>query len=236
MEASQPVIQEYRAPVNPQREYALTFAVGALVFGFTWFYQYHWQKRSFEEYIAVSVGTLLLAPLLAILIGMRSSPETFGLAAGNARLSVRYGLGIVLVMLPFLFFSSRTQAAMDYYPFFRRWPSAYGFSWAYVAYFELLYGMYLLAWEWFFRGFLLFGLARGMGSWALFAQALPFGLLHWGKPMPEFAGSFVAGLVLGFVALRTGSFLTGFVAHWAIAVVYDLFVIAALAAHGSALF
>jgi membrane protease YdiL (CAAX protease family) len=212
----------------------MTFVVGALVIGAVWFYQYKWPKSSYEEYIAVSVGLQFFLPLLAVLIGMRSSPETFGLAAGNPRLSLRYGVGMLLLILPVLAISSRTQGAMDYYPLFRQ--HRLHLTWGYVLYFELLYGLYLLTWEWFFRGFLLFGLARGMGSWALFAQAIPFGLLHWGKPMPEFISAFFGGLILGFVAMRTGSFLTGFLVHWAIAVLYDLLVLLALAAHGTHLF
>jgi membrane protease YdiL (CAAX protease family) len=235
-EGQEGVIKTVRGPSSPGREYAITFVVGALVVAFLWFYQYHWHKRSYEEYIAVTTGALLFAPLLSVLLGMRSSPETFGMAAGDARLSVRYGLGMLAVMLVPLLITSRTLGAMGYYPLFRHYPPPGGYSWGFVVYFELLYGMYLLAWEWFFRGFLLFGLARGMGSWALIAQTIPFWLLHWGKPVPEFFGALVAGLALGFVALRTGSFLTGFLTHWTVAVLFDLLVMAALASKGIHLF
>jgi uncharacterized protein len=230
------VIETVKAPASPGREFAWTWIVGAGVIAFLVYYQYVWDSRSFEEYIAVTTGVLLFLPLLAILLAMRSSPETFGMTAGDSRLARRYGVGLLVLMIPVLFISSRTQGAMDYYPLFRRYPQAYEPSWAYLLYFEALYGAYLFAWEWFFRGFLLFGLARGMGSWSLFAQAIPFGLLHYGKPWPEFLGSFVAAVVLGFVALRTGSFLTGFVVHWAVAILYDLFVILALASAGTRLF
>ena len=237
MEDQQPnVIQTVHAPSSPAREYAVTFVVGALVVGFIWFYQYHWSSRTFEEYIAVTTGALLFFPLLSVLTLMRSSPETFGLAAGEVRRSWRYGLGMMAVMFLPLLFVSRTPGAMEYYPLFKRYPPMYPLSWSYVLYFEALYGMYLLAWEWFFRGYLLFGLARGMGSWALFAQAVPFGLLHWGKPWPEFLGSFIAGIVLGFVAMRTGSFLTGFIVHWLVAILFDLLVMLALAMNGRPVF
>ncbi|MBW3623304.1 MAG: CPBP family intramembrane metalloprotease [Armatimonadetes bacterium] len=232
------VIKTVHGPSSPTREYLITFMVGAFVFAFTWMNQYVWRNPTYENYIVVSIGLLFFIPLLSILLLMRSSPETFGLAAGNARLSWRYGIGMVMIMLPFLFIISRTSSAMDYYPLFRpkRYTPMFPLSWGYVIYFELLYGMYLLAWEWFFRGFLLFGLARGMGSWALIAQAIPFWLLHWGKPWPEFMGALVAGLALGFVALRTGSFLTGFLVHWVIAILFDLLVMLALSSQGVRLF
>ena len=230
------MVTEIKAPSAPGREYAVTFLVGTFVIGFLWFYQYHWNSRSYEEYIAVTTGVLLFVPLLSILLVMRSSPETFGMTAGDSRLGWRYGLGMLFIMIPFLWFSSRTPSAMQYYPLYKQYGGAYALSWSYILYFELLYGMYLLAWEWFFRGYLFFGLARGMGSWALIAQAVPFGMLHYGKPLPEFLGSFLAGLVLGFVAMRTGSFLPGFLVHWAIAVLYNLMVLGALASHGTRLF
>ena len=225
-------IQTVKVPGSPNREFGVTLVVGTLIVAFLWFYQYRWSSRSYEEYIVVTTGALLFVPLLSILIGMRSTLDTFGLTPGDPKLSLRYGLGMLLLMLPFVWLSSRTSGAMNYYPLFKRFPLAYPLSWSYVLYFELLYGMYLFAWEWFFRGFLFFGLARGVGSWALFAQAVPFWMLHAGKPLPEFYGSLVAGLVLGFVARRTGSFLTGFVVHWTIAVLYDLLVMAALASAG----
>jgi membrane protease YdiL (CAAX protease family) len=92
----------------------------------------------------------------------------------------------------------------------------------YLLYYELSYGFYFFCWEWFFRGFLLFGLARGVGRWAILLQAVPFGFLHWGKPWPEIAGSFVAGLILGELALRARSFLPCFALHWLIALGMDL--------------
>jgi membrane protease YdiL (CAAX protease family) len=230
------VIKEVKIPSSPQREYIVTFVAGALVIAFLWFYQYHWHKSSYEEYIAVTIGVLLFLPLLSILLPMRSTPETFGMTPGDFRLNRRYAAGLLLVMIPFLWISAHTSGAMEYYPLFRQYASSYPLSWTYVLYFEALYGVYLFAWEWFFRGFLLFGLARKMGSWSLFAQAIPFGMLHYGKPMPEFIGSFVAGLVLGFVAMRTGSFIAGFLTHWTIAVLYDLMVLLVLAQQGIRLF
>ena len=42
-------------------------------------------------------------------------------------------------------------------------------------------GFYMFCWEFFFRGFLLFGLQKSrLGAWgAVIVQALLFALLHW---------------------------------------------------------
>ena len=85
--------------------------------------------------------------------------------------------------------------------------------------------MYLFCWEFFFRGYLLFGLARSFGIAAIALQSVPFGIMHWGKP--EFLLSFVGGLILGCLAYRAKSFLPAFIVHWVAAVGLDLFVVAA---------
>jgi membrane protease YdiL (CAAX protease family) len=91
---------------------------------------------------------------------------------------------------------------------------------AFVAY-ELLYGLYFFAWEFFFRGWMLRGLAADFGSRAIWIQMLPFVIVHFGKPMPEALGAMPAGLFLGWVAWRSDSFLYGWALHWAVAFVLD---------------
>jgi len=48
--------------------------------------------------------------------------------------------------------------------------------------------------------------------------------VHFGKPVPEVFAAIVAGLVLGTWALRSGSFLWGWLLHWTVAISMDLFV------------
>jgi membrane protease YdiL (CAAX protease family) len=74
--------------------------------------------------------------------------------------------------------------------------------------------LYMLCWEWFFRGFLLFGMAQGFSFVvAIVIQALLFGLAHGGKPGPEFWSSFAGGLVLGGICWHEKSFVPGFLTH-----------------------
>ena len=64
-----------------------------------------------------------------------------------------------------------------------------------LARYELSLGWYMLGWEFFFRGFLLFGLAkRGDVRLAILVQAIPFHILHQHKPELEMAASFVGAL------------------------------------------
>jgi membrane protease YdiL (CAAX protease family) len=83
-------------------------------------------------------------------------------------------------------------------------------------YFEATHGALLFFWEFFFRGFILFGLAKKIGPTALPVHAIPFALFHMGKPSAEVIASFFAALLLGQIALKAKSFLPAFLIHWAI--------------------
>ncbi len=66
--------------------------------------------------------------------------------------------------------------------------------------------LYMVGWEFFWRGFLLMGLARAMGPLnAILFGSLPFFLTHKGKPETELLGSFVFGLLLSGFCWRAKS-------------------------------
>ena len=50
-------------------------------------------------------------------------------------------------------------------------------------------------------------------------------MIHFGKPMPETFAAIVAGCLLGWMALRTRSFLWGVVLHWSVAITMDVTVL-----------
>jgi membrane protease YdiL (CAAX protease family) len=71
-----------------------------------------------------------------------------------------------------------------------------------------------IGWEFLFRGFLLFGLARLWGpKKAIWAQAIPFFLLHHDKPPLELFSSLPGGLAAGWFCLRAGTFLPLWIIH-----------------------
>lgn len=87
--------------------------------------------------------------------------------------------------------------------------------------YQAMYGLYFLAWEFFFREWMLRGLEGDFGSAAIWIQTIPFALLHFGKPMPETLGAIPAGLFLGWIAWRSRSFLYGWLVHWGVAGALD---------------
>jgi uncharacterized protein len=174
-----------------------------------------------ERFLVVNAILLLWLPLLVVLWGLRRDVAEFGMTPGDARRGwLLAGLGLA-VMLPVVLIAAREPAFQETYPLrrlIRENPSMF-------LYWELSYGFYFFLWEWFFRGYLLFGLRRGFGWHAVWLQAVPFCLLHWGKPPLEMASSLPGGILLGLVAWRAGSFLPCFALHWAMAAAMDLFAV-----------
>jgi hypothetical protein len=75
-------------------------------------------------------------------------------------------------------------------------------------------GLDMFAWEFFFRGWLLWTLGRKYGSDAIWLQMIPFALLHIGKPEIELLSTVLGGAFFGILAWRTRSFLYGWLLHW----------------------
>lgn len=193
---------------------------GAVLVGL---FSYQNNPHSYQDYIVTNVAALFWLPMLSILLILRQEPTSFGFGLGDLRWGMRRAGLLFALVLPFLVYASRLQAFQDYYPI-QRWAEC---SFGEFAYYELTYGMYLFCWEFFFRGFLLFGLSRSIGVFSVFVQAAAFGIMHLGKPQPEVLASFATGIVLGLVALRSKSFVSAFAVHWASALTFDVLIILA---------
>lgn len=133
---------------------------------------------------------------------------------------------LTAAILPLLWFASRESSTRSFYQT-QYFPSSNTTSFGVLL---LTIVLYMFCWEWFFRGFLLFGIAQAFTEkWAPFVaiplQGALFGAAHWGKPMPEFYASFLGGLILGVVAWRQKSWFAPFLAHAAIHVVWAFLVL-----------
>ena len=114
------------------------------------------------------------------------------------------------VFLPFLIYFSRNLEMRAAYAVYL--PAVQNArDWAFLLSTLVLY---MFCWEWFFRGFALFGIAQGLGFVAaIVIQAIIFGLAHLGKPPVEMGSAFAGGVVLGTLAWREKSFLPAFLIH-----------------------
>ena len=166
-----------------------------------------------------SLITLLLLPMLVLKFGVKGRLRDYGCRLSNGKLGWGFALGGWLLMIPVLLL------VVHLFPAFQaKYPlnKLAATSWKTLLLYELAYGTYLFAWEFFFRGFMLFGLEKRFGNYSILIQTIPFAVMHYSKPLPEAMGSIVAGLLLGAVAFETRSFIYGAAIHWLVAASMDL--------------
>jgi hypothetical protein len=205
--------------------------------------RYFGQERTLEEYDALGalfaglpypslhphlywaafkVVNYGLLPFLCIKLVLRGKLRDHGVRwIHEPRVWMLYAC-MVLCVLPMAYAASHTSVFLRTYPKY----AGAGESWAQFLLWEIAYGFQFLMLEFFFRGFLIFALARYVGSLAIFVMIVPYAMIHFGKPFAECVGSIFAGIALGTVALRTGSIWGGVAVHCAIAWSMDLFALA----------
>ena len=145
--------------------------------------------------------------------------KRFGLRLGRVREGLTYSGIALAAMLPVVF------VAASFPSFQTKYPLCYSAadSLTHLLIYEAAYFLYYFAWEFFFRGFLLFSLERRICAvYAVLVQIVPFALLHIGKPEMETIGSVFAGIALGVLALRTRSVLYCVLLHGLVAWAMDL--------------
>jgi len=161
----------------------------------------------------------LIIPLLIIVLILRDKPSQYGFGFGNWREGLLWTTGAIVAIAPILYFSARTPAMVDYYVRSERS----------VAHVISISALDLFGWEFVFRGFILFGLARVAGPNAIFLQAVPFALAHMGKPELETMSTIFGGAGFGFVAWRTRSFVYPWLIHCFVTIFVILVAMAAAA-------
>jgi membrane protease YdiL (CAAX protease family) len=124
-------------------------------------------------------------------------------------------------MIPVLVWASTLASFQAKYPFYDQAVLGGWHFWGY----QLAYGLQFLGVEAFFRGFMLFGLERRFGWYAIPVMVIPYVMIHFGKPAPETFAAIVAGFLLGWMALRSRSFVWGAALHWSVAITMDVLVI-----------
>ncbi len=148
----------------------------------------------------------LVVPLLVIVLGLGESPKDYGLRLGDWRQGLLWTAIIVALAVPVILTAAGTEEMRDYYANHRGSLSSL----------IPIFALDLVGWEFIFRGFLLFALARRLGPTAIVAQAVPFALAHLGKPELETISTVFGGTLFGWVAWRSRSFVYPFLIHWVI--------------------
>jgi membrane protease YdiL (CAAX protease family) len=127
-----------------------------------------------------------------------------------------YGLFLACVV-PAMLVVSRSPDFGTYYPFYKQSSR----SWFDFLVWEAMYFAQFFALEMFFRGFFLGALRRSFGAGAIFVMAVPYCMIHYGKPYLEACGAIVAGIALGSLSMKTKSIYQGFLVHVTVAAMMD---------------
>jgi len=173
------------------------------------------------EWFGLAFITFFIVPACVIVFGFRRKLSDYGLTLGRPRVWLRYLIPYAAVVLPVILAASQFDSFRAYYP---QWKPAGQGGWWLVSY-EAGFAVYFFAWEFLFRGFVLFGLKKRFGSAAIVIQTVPFTLAHLGKPEAEVFAAIIAGLALGVMSYRGRSVLPCAFLHWVSALVMDLGVI-----------
>ena len=164
---------------------------------------------------------LLQFPLLLLLIHfvLKEPSSNYGLQTGNWRLGLKASAIFWVCMLPILWIVSENTAFQQVHPA----PGLAKAECKFFAMYEVCSIVYITGWEFIWRGYMLFGLKKYFGYYAIFIQMIPFTLLHFGSPEIETYAAMVAGVGLGLLAFATRSFWYGALAHMLVLGTMDLF-------------
>lgn len=156
-------------------------------------------------------------PLALIVWWFKESPRDYGFRRWEKGHGKIY-LMMYLAMLPLLTAASFLPSFQDKYPFYDGAAESLFHFFAY----QFAYGTQFFALEAFFRGFIVFALFKRFGYYSILIMTIPYCLIHFGKPMPETLGSIIAGILLGYCAIKSRSFLPGALLHFAVGFTMDV--------------
>lgn len=181
----------------------------------------------FLYFVAGSVFFRTLAPLWFMRRPLRQSPTDYGYRLHGYETSQlgRVYVALFLLVIPLVIWTSSRPAFQAAYPQGGIVNDHGVIEWPIFIVHQAAYFLLFLSGESFWRGYMTFGLGRDLGLRALPWMVMIYSIAHYGKPQLEVNGAIVAGSVLGYLALRHGSFWLGVVLHWSIAFSMDLAVI-----------
>lgn len=189
-------------------------------------------RRTFSSLTDFEVSLFMFAtaflimgilPFVIIVFVFRDPLKEYGLRLGDWKRGLPAILILfVLVSGAIIFPASQTQDMRAAFPFDKAATESI-FAFLRLQFFRGL--MFYTAWEFFFRGFMLFGLKKYLGDWmAICIQTIPSCLWHIGMPTGELLSSLLAGLLFGILAIRTRSILWVFLLHYSIGIILDVFI------------
>jgi hypothetical protein len=185
------------------------------------FYYDHFGRDKFDSriYWFLADGIIMFfIPVILIKYVLKENLKDYGLTLGDKKFGIATSLLFLAVMMIVVLIVSGSKDFLAAYPQGGKRVSESAGN--FVLY-ETSILIYMLGWEFFWRGFMLFGLKPKFGYYSVFIQMIPFFILHKGKPELELFASIFAGIILGLQALRSGSFIYCWILHWLVMIAID---------------
>ena len=176
---------------------------------------------TFWGHVAVVLFFYLALPLV-ISRALGFSWEEVGLTLPRGE-GLKLFLLLFVLSIPLSIYGVRIPSMRNYYPVFHY----SGFTTFLLG--ELGMGLIMLAHEAFYRGFLLFPLARKNEWLAIILQDVPYTIVHIGKPGIEVPYAFIAGIIFAKMDLKGKSFLPSFLLHWLGSAFFDFLCVSSFA-------
>lgn len=165
-----------------------------------------------------SVLTRLVLPALCIRLVLRERLGDYGYRLRGTGGLGRIYLVLLLIMVPVLLIASQSEAFLAKYPQYK----GAGQDWEHLIIYEMSYFFVFLSGESFWRGYIVFGLRSTFGYYGILIMAIPYVIIHFGKPVPEALGALITACLLGYLALKHRSFWLGVALHFSVALGMDL--------------
>lgn len=177
-----------------------------------------WYARLWEFGWMFVLWALVPAVLSWRLLGRRLRDD--GVSLGDARFGLKTVAVVAPLLVPAIYVAALDPAFQAEYPLTK----LAGLNVGTFVLWQACRLVYYAAWEYFFRGFLLFPMRERFGDFPAIAwQTVPSTIIHVGKPEGEMLSALVAGVLLGALALRTRSILYPFLLHWFAGLLMDAF-------------
>lgn len=186
------------------------------------FYYDHFGKNRLESRIywfLMDGSFMFLIPVISIKFVFKKKLSDFGFTLGDKK----FGILTSAIFFAFMFVIVMiVSSSIEFKVAYPQGGEALRNNYQLLFLYELCILVYMLGWEFLWRGYMLFGLKEKLGLYTIFIQMIPFFILHKGKPEIELFASILAGIILGVQALRSRSFIYSWILHWMVMVSIDV--------------
>jgi membrane protease YdiL (CAAX protease family) len=149
-------------------------------------------------------------PVVMILFVFKNPASSYGFEMKNSLITGITVLVLLFFVVPLSLFTSRSPGNLAFYPQIRE--KEWNLSLLIVS--AASWIAYLLAYEFMYRGFLLFSCYHAFGTWpAVIINTSLYSLTHLVKNKREGVGAFFIGIILCLLVLHIGSLWVAFYVH-----------------------